>query len=465
MNEKFKGVFGKRNKILPILCAIEGQPSSTGQGTVLAGTVSGQIYVFSDYKVVTKVSAHDAPLTVITRLYATSGSFLTGAKDGLVKIWSHDFKALYTYRMTQFIPRPFSLSCHAIASNLVGSSILVGMRGGEMYEVSLQSHTQVLLAEGHSHLDLHALAIHPLNSDEYATGGDDGVLRIWSLRRKYCLRRLLIDFACRALTYSPDGKVLVVGIGGVKAMASKEGAFMVINALNLEIIREERKAKQAITDIKFSASHNWLAFASSDGKIYLHSATTYDFKKLVEVTTIPCSITHMDFSADSSTLRMSSNLCELFYYSLDNAAPIASSASIRDMQWLTHSCPFSWNSQGVFRPADVSSSDALVEAGGSGKGSGEAKDGGNVAIIAPSVLSVCVHPSKRYIAASYSDGEVRIYRYPCQSIAAPYLQVRGVGTQASVVHFSCDGKHLIVLDSLCRVVLQYTVKNFSSDGV
>ena len=31
------------------------------------------------------------------------------------------------------------------------------------------------------------------------------------------------------------------------------------------------------------------------------------------------------------------------------------------------------------------------------------------------VLSVAVHPGEEYVAASYSDGDIRIYRHPCQS--------------------------------------------------
>lgn len=169
VNEKLKGVFGKRVKIQPIVCvvsalshpnlpipkgdgAVEGEKSSEPRNTtgddekeLIGGTVSGYIYIFKNYKVVNKISAHHSAVNVIT---ATSRQvYITGGKDGLVKVWSLDFQPIHTYRTQYFLPRPFALSVHAVVANQLGTSLLLGLRGGEVFEIALPSHSNVLLIE------------------------------------------------------------------------------------------------------------------------------------------------------------------------------------------------------------------------------------------------------------------------------------------------------------------------------
>ena len=87
------------------------------------------------------------------------------------------------------------------------------MKGGEIFEVSLQSHSYLLLFESHSRGELFALDINPTNADEYVTCSDDGVVMIWSISRKYCLRKVRVESASRAIAWSLDGDLIVVGFG------------------------------------------------------------------------------------------------------------------------------------------------------------------------------------------------------------------------------------------------------------
>lgn len=246
--EKVKGVYGKRHKIQPMLCAIDGvvsgttavsatsgaQDASAEEGAVasvvnsntinvmLCGTVTGYIYVFSNAKVVNKIPAHEAPVNAIC---PANKRFLTAGKDGKVKLWSSDFKPLFVFNTTSYEPRPFLVSCHAVTCNRLGTSFLVGMRSGEIFEVSLQSRTHCLVAEGHSRGEVHALAANPANPDEYATAGDDGVVMVWSIAKRYCLRKVRVEAASRAIAWSPSGQFIAVGFGAGEgqAMASKDG--------------------------------------------------------------------------------------------------------------------------------------------------------------------------------------------------------------------------------------------------
>lgn len=269
--ERVKGVYGKRHKIQPMLCGIDGvvtgslinapapvdlseeplvtnatsmlaTPGSmkataaaslasptiatvTSMNVMLCGTVTGYIYIFSDCKVVNKVPAHEAPVNALS----TCGKrFLTAGKDGKVKLWSSELKQLFVFNINSYLPRPFLLSCHALCGNKASTSFVVGMRGGEIFEVSLQSHAYCMLAEGHSRGELHALEVNPTNPDEYATAGDDGVVMVWSVSKRYCLRKVRVEAASRALAYSPDGAVIAVGFGAGDGhpLASKDGELV-----------------------------------------------------------------------------------------------------------------------------------------------------------------------------------------------------------------------------------------------
>eukprot|EP01038_Epipyxis_sp_PR26KG_P009724 gene9724-13087_t len=389
--ERIRGEFGKQYKMQPLLCAVEGEPSNNGPQTercILTGTLNGYVYIYLQQKLVNKFSAHECPINVITK---SSLGYITGGKEGLIKVWSFGtYKLLQSYNTQYFIPRPFGLSCHSITANNDGSRFIVGTRSGELYEVTSATNSHMLLIESHSHYELHGLAINPSNADEYVTCGDDGMIRIWSISRKYCLRKMFIEFAARAIVWSSDGGVLIVGIGGVPSMSSKDGAFMVINAITMEIIREERKSKEALTEIKFSPDGSIFGVSSKDGRVYVHDGINSAYKFHVDVRSVSlhkeCGVMAFDFSFDNHTLRINSDANEVFYYSLVDSEFISSPVITRDTVWHTHTCPLSWTTQGSYRE----NIDEVV------------------------LLSVNVHPNNNILAASYANGNIRIYAFPCQ---------------------------------------------------
>lgn len=96
-----------------------------------------------------------------------------------------------------------------------------------------------------------------------------------------------------------------------------------------------------------------------------------------------------------------------------------------------NTCPFTWETQGVFR-----------------------KRADNV-----KVSAVAVEKEKRLICASYENGDVRLYRYPCQlEHAAAFQTIPGIATEATRVRFSADAQYLLILDSRTRSVLQYQIR-------
>lgn len=126
------------------------------------------------------------------------------------------------------------------------------------------------------------------------------------------------------------------------------GAIMILDANTLEIVREERRAKQTVTDMKYSpAEGELLAVASSDGRVYLHGTKKYDLVRIIETPTRHCSVTSVDFSRDSATLRICTNFEQLFFANVQNGDFISNPTLVRDHAWHEPSCPFTWFAQGT----------------------------------------------------------------------------------------------------------------------
>lgn len=232
------------------------------------------------------------------------------------------------------------------------------MRSGEIYEVTLGTNSAMLLLESHSHRELHGLCLNPVNSDEYATVGDDGVVRVWSISLRRCTKRTSLDVAGRALSWSPDGNHIAVGIGGDPTMNTKDGAIMILSSQTLDVVHEDRKAKFTISDIKYAPSGSLLVVASRDGKIYLHdclsdsSLQQYRLLNVIDMPTKECYATHLDFSTDSATLRVSTSTYDLLHFQLgsyphtENVQVIPLAATVRDEKWDTHNVPYGWMVKG-----------------------------------------------------------------------------------------------------------------------
>ncbi|CAE7834182.1 Eml6, partial [Symbiodinium microadriaticum] len=228
------------------------------------------------------------------------------------------------------------------------------MRSGEVFEITLGTNSSMLLLESHSHRELHGLCINPVDSDEYATVGDDGVVRVWSIALRRCIRRVSLEVAGRTLSWSPDGSQIAVGIGGDPAMNTKDGAIIILSSQSLDVVHEDRKAKFTISDLKYSQSGSLLAVASRDGKIYLHdcqSDSSLQQYKLLNVINMPskeCFATHLDFSANSTILRVSSSTCDLLHFDLgsyphsEDVQVIPLAATVRDEKWSTNNVPYGW---------------------------------------------------------------------------------------------------------------------------
>ena len=82
--------------------------------------------------------------------------------------------------------------------------------------------------------------------DLFATTGDDKTIRIWSIGGRRLLRKAVIDSTARSVHWSPDGELLLVGLGGSQdgKKQRKDGAFLMLDARTMKPLFEGRYVHQ-----------------------------------------------------------------------------------------------------------------------------------------------------------------------------------------------------------------------------
>ena len=146
-------------------------------GRPTIGTTDGFLYVFSDTALINTVKGHNGPLTAMDVSPAKKW-LVSGGKDGSVRVWSADLNCVKEFVLDSLL-ETVNPSVRSVAFNSAGSSIVVGTRAAEIFELSVVSGARIsdkCLVEGHGTRQLWGLASHP-TKEECITTGDDATLR------------------------------------------------------------------------------------------------------------------------------------------------------------------------------------------------------------------------------------------------------------------------------------------------
>mmetsp|Transcript_13866 Transcript_13866/g.18801 ORF Transcript_13866/g.18801 Transcript_13866/m.18801 type:complete len:412 (+) Transcript_13866:1108-2343(+) len=137
-----------------------------------------------------------------------------------------------------------------------------------------------LLVSSHFRDQLHALCSHPFRQ-ECVTAGDDKTLRVWGLEKRRLLTSIALPDVARAACYSPNGHIIVVGLGGQVSGDKRpqprplNGRVLVVSYLQglLRIVHTAHNALDSISCVLFSPDNGAKVFAASlDFNIYVYDA-------------------------------------------------------------------------------------------------------------------------------------------------------------------------------------------------
>jgi microtubule-associated protein-like 6 len=207
------GLFGAMDKVQPMLSAAVALQGVQGRAAVVSGAVSGHMYVWDGRKLLKTIKAH---ARCCNALYACAAGVVSGGKDGVVKLWDNSLAFMQMYDMMEAAIPPYKPAIRSVCAWLdpLGEKItklLVGTQGSEIYEISKDTGSMLLVSEAHCADELWGLAAHPTDKDLYATAGIVRILILYSYSYSYCthtrtvlillLILLLIHYYCAICTH------------------------------------------------------------------------------------------------------------------------------------------------------------------------------------------------------------------------------------------------------------------------
>lgn len=346
---------------------------------------------------------------------------VTGSKEGQVKIWSAELEHLKTLNLVDADVPPLMTSIRSVDAllDLQGqlSTILVSTASAEVYEANVLSARINMLNEAHYNGELHGLATHPRNPDVFMTVGDDMTVRLWSISENRLLRKAVIDCTTRCCAWSPDGKTIIIGLGGKSdgSRQRKDGAFLILDGETLKPRYEGRDSRHHITEVKFTPDGKVFAVASMDHKIYLYTNESFKLRGLCDKHN--SFIKAMDFSKDSIYITTDSKDYEHLYFEVADGQYFAVGSQLRDIKWVDGNSIYGWPVQGIWPTVNEDGDSTAPEPN-------------------------CCHrsPNQKLLAVGDQGGNVKLFQYPCLNKKAAFLEYKAHIGPVAKLRFTSDNK-------------------------
>ena len=387
------------------------------EGLCLTGSDLGNIYLWKrEEQIDMIVSAHKSSVYALATFV---NGFVSGGKDGKVRVWNNDLEAMRTY----------DISAAALTEVVIKAidqrqgRIVLGTSTSCVYELDQDTGEVTSLICGHRDGGVHAVATHP-TKPLYASVGDDSVLRFWDLGNRKQWKSKLVEAPGRSVAFSPDGKVVAVG--------HNLGSWSVHRVDNLDEVISAKDRKKAIFALRYSPNGRYLAVASEDSMVDIYDCVSdYDF--LGALQGHAGSVVGLDWALDSTLLMTCGNEQDVMFWSVTTQEIAGSFDDMRDVDWETFTCTIGWPVQGVV-------------------GTGI------------QTTSCCRSLSGHILAAANTDGIMRLFRYPCVVTGAEAGLAGGHTGTISCVRFTFDDTFLVSGSLEDRCVFQWRVSADSDVG-
>ncbi|KAL3660977.1 hypothetical protein V7S43_013992 [Phytophthora oleae] len=320
---------------------------------VVSSQADGSLYVWKDRVcVVVRRDAHgDAPVPALAVDQKQSLVYSAGA-DARICVWNAQLELIRVVADVAQLNTD-SLSALPLTSTALQSlavrdgHVLFTTAGGEvceLVEAGLQKKTQEKNWRLHVHIRGHArgqlcgLAVHPCKRAQFASAGDDGVVRLWDAATRSLLTLHRWDSASefatgadglRALAFSADGKHLAVG--------TIDGAVRVLTASLDAVVMQwscwpDQHQGYAVLSLQYSGDGKLLAVGTQNGAVHVYNAASYRKVTMLRTSAVQVEAVQLDFARDRPVLCVQCDESGEQFWEL-GAWKLLSPEQVRDALW------------------------------------------------------------------------------------------------------------------------------------
>ncbi|KAJ8309461.1 hypothetical protein KUTeg_014335 [Tegillarca granosa] len=396
-------------KFRPVLCLGFGP-----EDTTYSGTLNGDVYIWKGNNLDRVIqAAHNG---AIFTLDMSEDGFVTGGKDGVVKLWDSDFKSISSINLSNAPEGYKGLCVRSVCWR--GDRVLIGTQDSEIFEVAVRERDKPqCLVQGHAEGELWALAVHP-KKPIFVTGSDDQTLRLWSMNNFEILSKTTVDQKIRSCGFDLEGSQIALGM--------MDGSFMVLRSRDLSEVVHIKDRKEVIHELKYSPCGKFLAVASNDNFVDIYSVEQR-YKQVGTCSGNSSFITHIDWSDDSKYLQTNSGAAERLFFRMPNGKHVTNRDEITNIHWYSFTGVLGPEVNGIWEKYtdtnDINATDA--------------------------------HYKAEVIVTGDDFGLVKLFKFPSLKKGAKFRKYVGHSAHVTNVRFSHDKMRVISTGGADHAVFQW----------
>jgi len=403
-------IYDKVDKPKYALCVIFNQ-----KGDVVTGDSNGNILLYAldvNRSSLAALSAHKGG--VVNLLYHND-EIVSCGKDGNFSLWNNNLEKMRDFGT---VDEQYGF-VRTIVYNTAENNYFIGTSKNCILQFDNELLNSQLAIQGHCD-EMWGLATHP-TSALFVTCSQDNLVCIWDGTTQNNIWAYHIDDKAKSAVFHPYEKYVIVG--------TYNGKLYLLNYEIKEEIITLPVSRDVIDDIKISPDCNYMAVACRDTNIYLYNMVKddYNFKKPKVLQGHSSRVLHIDWSRDSEYVQSNSGDYEMLYWQAESGLQILSPAALRDVEWVSWTCPFGFSAMGVWP---------------------EGADGTDI--------NACDRSNNKAVIATGDDfGEVKLFKYPSVKLKSDSHVGAGHSSHVTCVRFLHHDNELVTVGGQDCSVMQW----------